>query len=218
MNRLFGASGSSGKPKPSLQDAIASTDGRMDGINDKVKKLDAELARYRDQMKRMKEGPGKQAVQQRALRVLKQRKLYEGQVEQLQQQTWNMEQANMTTENLRNTMATVDAMKVANKELKKQYGKVDIDKIESIHYDMEDLIESANEIQESMSRTYGVPEELDEADLQAELDALEDDLAFESVAGESDAIPSYLREDVRETLPDLNPAPKEVDKQAAKAV
>ena len=75
MNRLFGASGSSGKPKPSLQDAIASTDGRMDGINDKVKKLDAELARYRDQMKRMKEGPGKQAVQQRALRVLKQRKL-----------------------------------------------------------------------------------------------------------------------------------------------
>ena len=73
----------------------------------------------------------------------------------------------MTTENLRNTMATVDAMKVANKEMKKQYGKINIDKIESIHYDMEDLIESANDIQESMSRTYGVPEELDEADLQA---------------------------------------------------
>lgn len=36
----------------------------------------------------------------------------------------------MTTENLRNTMATVDAMKTANKEMKKQYGKLDIDKIE----------------------------------------------------------------------------------------
>jgi charged multivesicular body protein 5 len=32
---------------------------------------------------------------------------------------------------------------------------------------MEDLIEQANEIQESMSRTYGVPDELDEADLEA---------------------------------------------------
>ena len=32
---------------------------------------------------------------------------------------------------------------------------------------MEDLIEQANEIQESMSRTYGVPEEVDEADLEA---------------------------------------------------
>lgn len=75
MNRLFGASSSNGKPKPSLQDAISSTDTRIDGIMVKVKKLDGELARYRDQMKRMKEGQGKQAVQQRALRVLKQRKL-----------------------------------------------------------------------------------------------------------------------------------------------
>lgn len=49
---------------------------------------------------------------------------------QLTQQTFNMESAALATENLRNTMATVDAMKQANKELKKQYGKVDIDKIE----------------------------------------------------------------------------------------
>ena len=41
-----------------------------------------------------------------------------------------MESAALATENLRNTMATVDAMKQANKELKRQYGKFDIDKIE----------------------------------------------------------------------------------------
>lgn len=41
-----------------------------------------------------------------------------------------MESAALATENLRNTMATVDAMQVANKELRKQYGKIDIDKIE----------------------------------------------------------------------------------------
>lgn len=69
-------------------------------------------------------------MQQRALRVLKQKKLYESQIGQLQQQTFNMEQASLTTENLRNTMATVDAMKTANKEMKKQYGKLDVDKIE----------------------------------------------------------------------------------------
>ena len=32
---------------------------------------------------------------------------------------------------------------------------------------MEDLMEQANEIQESMGRSYGVPDELDEADLEA---------------------------------------------------
>ena len=56
--------------------------------------------------------------------------MYEGQLNQLTQQTFNMESAALTTENLRNTMATVEAMKVANKEIKKQYGKIDIDKIE----------------------------------------------------------------------------------------
>ncbi|KEI37625.1 uncharacterized protein L969DRAFT_19102 [Mixia osmundae IAM 14324] len=182
MNRIFGSG--KGKAKPSLNDAIASTDVRIDGFEVKIRKLDAELTKYRDQMKRLKEGPGKNAVKQRAMRVLQQKKMYEAQLGQLQQQTFNMEQASMTTENLRNTMATVDAMKTANKEMKRQYGKLDIDKIESIHYDMEDLIEQANEIQESLSRTY-------------ELEALGDDLLEEE-----SSIPSYLRNDTAE-LPDF---------------
>lgn len=116
--------------------------------------------------------------------MLQQKKLYEGQLTQLQQQTFNMESAALTTDNLRNTMATVDAMKLANKELRKQYGKIDIDKIEvclvfsctingsmnfsqNMHYDMEELIEQANEIQESLGRSYAVPDEIDEADLEA---------------------------------------------------
>lgn len=41
-----------------------------------------------------------------------------------------MEQAQMTTENLRNVMATLDAMQTANKEMKKQYKNVNLDKID----------------------------------------------------------------------------------------
>ena len=112
--------------------------------------------------------------------------MYESQLAQLVQQTFNMESAALATENLRNTMATVDAMQQTNKELKKQYGKIDIDKIEvgvfktvgvapypqltaaqNIHFEMEDLLEQANEIQESLARSYAVPDELDEADLEA---------------------------------------------------
>ena len=36
-----------------------------------------------------------------------------------------------------------------------------------MHYDMEDLLEQANEIQETLGRSYAVPDEIDEADLQA---------------------------------------------------
>ncbi|GHJ87769.1 hypothetical protein NliqN6_4171 [Naganishia liquefaciens] len=185
MNRIFGSG--KAKPKPSLQDAISSTDTRIGSIEVKLKKLDGELSVFKGQLAKMRNGPGKSAVQQRALRVLQQKKMYQAQLNQLQQQTFNMEQTAM--------MATVDAMKMANKEMKKQYGKIDIDKIESIHYDMEDLIEQANEIQETMGRTYGVPDEVDEADLEAELEALGTDLL------EEEEMPSYLKDTT--ALPDF---------------
>ena len=102
----------------------------MSSIEVKVRKLDGELLVYKDQLSKLRPGPGKNAVQQRALRVLKQKKMYEEQLTQLTQQSFNMENAAMMTENLRNTMATVNAMQVANKELRKQYGKIDVDKIE----------------------------------------------------------------------------------------
>jgi charged multivesicular body protein 5 len=110
-----------------------------------------------------------------------------------------MEQATMTTENLRNTMATFDAMQTANKEMRKTYGKIDLDKIESMQDEMEDLIEAANEVQETLGRSYGVPDEVDEEDLQAELDALADDLDAEDVG--ADAVPSYLQSN--QELPDF---------------
>jgi charged multivesicular body protein 5 len=57
MNRLFGNKNAA--PKPGLTEAIASTEARADGVTQKIKKLDTELSRYRDQMKKMGSGPGK---------------------------------------------------------------------------------------------------------------------------------------------------------------
>lgn len=57
MNRLFGNKNAA--PKPGLTEAIASTEARADGVTQKIKKLDQELSRYRDQMKKMGSGPGK---------------------------------------------------------------------------------------------------------------------------------------------------------------
>ena len=39
--------------------------------------------------------------------------------------------------------------------------------LQAVHYDMEDLLEQANEIQDALGRSYAVPDEIDEADLQA---------------------------------------------------
>jgi charged multivesicular body protein 5 len=131
----------------------------------------------------MRDGPGKNAIKQKAIKILQQRKQYEAQKDQLQQQSWNMEQAGMMQDNLKNTMATVDAMKTTQKELKKQYGKVDIDKIERMQDEMADLMDIGNDIQESISRSYEVPEDVDEAELDAELEALGEEVDFGAELG-----------------------------------
>ncbi|KAG1225157.1 hypothetical protein G6F68_019982 [Rhizopus microsporus] len=76
-------------------------------------------------------------------------------------------------------MATVDAMQTANKEMKKQYKNVDLDKIDQLQDEMEDLMEQANEVQETLGRSYNLPDDVDVDDLEAELDALGDELEFE---------------------------------------
>jgi charged multivesicular body protein 5 len=70
-------------------------------------------------------------------------------------------------------------MKLGVKEMKKEFKKVNLDEIENVQDQLEDMMEEANEIQETLGRSYGMPEDIDEDDLEAELDALGDDLALD---------------------------------------
>jgi len=188
MNRIFGR-GAPKEPPPNLTDCIANVDSRAESIDKKISRLDQELKKYQDQMKKMREGPGKNAIKQKALRVLKQRKMYESQRENLLNQSFNMEQTNFATQMLKDTKVTVDAMKTGVKEMKREYKKVDIDQIEDLQDELEDMLEQANEVQEAMGRSYGVPD-VDESELEAELEALTDELNLESDT-------SYLDESVK---------------------
>lgn len=47
---------------------------RGESVEDKVKRLDAELCKYKDQIKRTP-GPAQEAIKARAMRVLKQKKM-----------------------------------------------------------------------------------------------------------------------------------------------
>ncbi|KUI74007.1 Charged multivesicular body protein 5 [Cytospora mali] len=194
MNRLFGTAPKG--PKPTLNSAIGNVDSRISTIDVKLASLNAELSTYQTKLSRMREGPGKTALKQKALKVLQRRKAYEAQRDQLQSQVWNMEQAGMMQDNLKNTMTTIDAMKTTQKELKRQYGKVDIDRIERMQDEMADLMDVGNEIQESLARSYDVPEDVDEAELDAELEALGAEIDMEREFGGGEAVPSFMQDEV----------------------
>jgi len=51
-------------------------DERAESIEQKINRLDKELKKLKDQMVKMREGPAKTSLKQKALRVLKQRKQY----------------------------------------------------------------------------------------------------------------------------------------------
>ena len=213
MDRLFGKPKEKA-PRPTLQGATETMEKRGEKQDDRIMKLDKELARYTQQLKTMKPGPAKQQVQKRAMAILKQKKMYENQREQTRNQQFNMDQVMFAQESLAETANTVGAMKDANKALKKQFKSIDINQVEDMQDDMSDLLEQAEEIQSAMGRSYNT-DDIDEADLEAELAAMEDDPSlFLSSAGESDGVGTadYLE------LPSTSVEPVEAAADAPSAV
>ncbi|CDW54004.1 Charged multivesicular body protein 5 [Trichuris trichiura] len=196
MNRLFGRA----KPKepgPTLSDAISNIDARGESIDRKIARLDQELAKYRDQMRKLNDGPTKNSIKQKALRVLRQKRMYEGTREQLMQQSFNMEQSNYAIQAMKGTVmlcsgykfekfpldtsVTVEAMKSGLKDMKKHYKQINIDKIEDLQDNLADMLDEVNEVQDALGRSYGMPE-VDEDELEAELQALNDEIALDEDA------------------------------------
>ncbi|VAH12076.1 unnamed protein product [Triticum turgidum subsp. durum] len=110
MKKIFGAKKSQ-DPPPSIQDATDRIYKRGDTVDDKIKKLDAELARYKEQIKKTRPGPAQEAVKARAMRILKQRKMYEGQRDMLYNQTYNLDQVAFASEGIKDAQQTeLDAL------------------------------------------------------------------------------------------------------------
>ena len=87
-------------------------------IDEKIKKLDAQLVGHREAIRKARPGPPQDAAKRRALAVLKQKKMLEAQRDQLYNQQFNMEQTNFALESVKDSVATVQAMKAAGAELK----------------------------------------------------------------------------------------------------
>ena len=117
-----------------------------------------------------------------------------------------MEQISFAAQSAKDTAVQVSAMQASAKELKKQFNSkaFDVEKLDALNDEMADLMAMSEEIQETLGRSYNVPDEIDEAELLGELDALEADMALEE-AGEE--VPSYLQDEALPDAPDLQPLP-----------
>jgi len=189
MQRIFGVKKQK-DPPPSIGDATDRISKRGENVDEKIKRLDGELARYKEQIKKTRPGPAQEAVKARAMRVLKQKRMYEGQRDMLYNQTFNLDQVSFAAEGIKEAQQTMSALKAANKDLKGMMKTVKINEIDNLQDEMMDLMDMSSEIQETLGRSYNVPDDIDEDELMGELDGLEFDME-----SESQGVPSYLQPD-----------------------
>jgi len=192
MNRIFGNK-KKAPPAPGLSDTAAGLGGRVDEMDKKIMGLEQELRVYKDKIKKARTPAAKQGIQKRAMEVLKRKKMYENQRDMVAGQQFNIDQASFGIESAKANVQTIAAMKGANQELKRTLKKdLNIDDVEDLADDMAEMMDDFNEINEALGRNFSTPDDIDEADLDAELEMLEDEL-FEEDAEAVDATPSYLQ-------------------------
>mgnify|MGYP002782960163 CR=1 FL=1 len=189
-----------------LQESGAAMDQAQQGLQHRLSQLDTQIAQINFQlqalqkkMKGMKSSVGQRPLRAQALKLLNKRKQLEQMRDSIDAQSWSMTQAQMTSDNLKNTMVTVNALKSTNKALKAQYGKIDIDKLQDMQDEMMDLIDQGEELQQVLATNFvgNDIEDIDEGELDAELEALADEdltamMANDIGEGEGTEVPSYL--------------------------
>lgn len=177
MHRLFGKTKKTLEetPPPSLGDASNSINSRVADLDSKIKVLEGELRAFNLQLKKAT-GTAAISIKRRAMETLKRKKMYESQRDQLSNQMFNIDQTSFAIDTIKNTQVTIAAMKEANKQLKIENKKIDLNEIEDMQDDLEDQLEDAGEISEILGRSYGTPYDIDEDDLEAELAGLGDEL------------------------------------------
>merc|ERR1712060_895564 len=111
---------------------------RGDAIEQKINKLNRQLADVKGKMKRAI-GRSKNVYKRKAMTLLKQRKMYENQLGTLQSQQFNIDQSKFAQESLQDNIKMVSAMKETQKQLKKDFKKININDVENMQDDMEDM-------------------------------------------------------------------------------
>ncbi len=193
MDRIFGKKKKL-PPAPGLGETSAGLGSRVDEMDQKIAGLENELRVYKEKIKKARTPAAKQMVQKRAMEVLKRKKMYENQRDMVAGQQFNIDQASFGIESAKANVQTIAAMKGANQELKRTLKKdLNIDDVEDLADDMAEMMDDFNEINEALGRNFATPDDIDEADLDAELEMLEDEMFEEEQALTEDATPSYLQ-------------------------
>ena len=129
------------------------------------KKIAAELGKAREQTL----AKNKRA----ALMALKKKKMYETQLEQVENNILRVNEQQMMLENQRTTVETVSALRNAAQASKQTMSEMKINDVDSVLDEINEQTDQMQQIQDAMAQPIGAAADLDEDELLGELEELE---------------------------------------------
>ena len=187
MKALFGGSKKKDKkeegpkePVPTLGETSQNLGSRAGVIEAKIKKWNEELKPVLEQLKKASKA-SKKSVQNKALNIIKRRKMYEKQLGVLQNQQFNVDQVQFTSESIQSNISMFQAMSQATKAQQAEMAKIDYNDLEDMYDNMAEMMADQEEINDMMTRDFGG--EIDEDEMLDELNELDEELAMEEMNG-----------------------------------
>jgi len=173
--KLFGG----GKNKqPTPQEAIQKLRETEDMLTKKAdfleKRIEAELASAKKHGTKNKRA---------ALNALKRKKRLEKQQEQIDGTLTTIEFQREALENAQSNTEILKNMGMASKALKGALGNMDIDKVDDMMADIQESQDVSNEIADAIARPMGFQDDVDEDDLLAELEEMEQEELDKELVG-----------------------------------
>merc|ERR1711902_444262 len=114
-----------------------------------------------------------------ALQALKRKKRYDSQLQQIDGTLSTIEMQREALEGANTNTAVLTTMNDAAKALKKANNELDVDKVHDMMDDIAEQQDVAKEISEAISNPVAFGQEFDEDELEAELDALGEELELD---------------------------------------
>ncbi len=120
-------------------------DSRVKVLQVKVDDCNLELAELKKQMAGAK-GTRLNTLKQKALQILRRRKMYDTQLGQVMNQQFNVDQVAFAQESIQTTINTVQALKAANVAQQAVMKNFNMDEMEDLFDDMADMMADMEEI------------------------------------------------------------------------
>lgn len=115
----------------------------------------------------------RQGNKRAALMALKKKKLYETQLEQVENNILRVNEQQVGLENLRATVETVDALRTGAHAGKATMQEMKIDDVDKVWDEINDQTDQMRQIQDAMAQPIGAAADIDEDELLGELEEME---------------------------------------------